>query len=188
MNPEIFYITSMVVSITGIFVVWQLGLKKLRLDDFRDALFVVRDRLYELAQSDQIDCDSGAYRAVELFINSLIRYAHRFTFMSFIMSMWDYDSDKAFEGGDSPTQAMFRQVNGVRDEKVRDELISIIRAATSLLPHYIARSSLMFMLSALFYVVFRSVSPRVEDSKRQAVESFETGAYREAKFGIHAPA
>ena len=188
MNSAIFYLTSMAISATGIFAVWQLGLKKLRLDDFRDALFLVRDRLYALAQSGQIECDSGAYRAVEIFLNSLIRYAHRFTFMSFLLSVRDYDSSKAFEGNDSPTAIMFKQVNGVSDEAVRAELLGIVSSATALLPHYIARSSLMFMLSGVFYLLFRSVSSRVERSKQQAVESFEAEAYRDAKFGVHAPA
>ena len=188
MNPAIFYITSIVTSATGIFAVWQLGLRKLRLDDFRDNLFAVRDRLYSLAQEGRIDCDAGAYRAVELFLNSLIRYAHRFTFMSFLLSVWDYDESQAYEGRVSSTQMMLEQIDKVTDNSVRDELQSIVRSATNLLPHYIAHSSLMFMLSSLVYVIFRSVSPRVEKSKQQAVESFETEAYRDSEFGIRAAA
>jgi len=77
---------------------------------------------------------------------------------------------------------MMSDVEAIEDRAVRDELKGIIADVTVQLPRYIAMSSLMFMLSSVIYVVFRSVSPLIAKSKEKAVESFEVEAYRDAKF------
>ncbi|QMV18364.1 hypothetical protein GOB94_06450 [Granulicella sp. 5B5] len=188
MTSAIFYMSSIVFSGVAIFALWQFGLKKLMLDDFRDALFAVRDRLYALAQDGRISCSAPAYRSVEVFINRTIRYAHHFTFLSFAMSVWHMQEASERENAGPPSEPMFKQVEALKDEDVKRDLISIIEEVSDLLPRYIAKSSLMFMIGSLIYVVFRSVSPIVARSKQKAVETFEVEAYRDEKFSHYSPA
>jgi hypothetical protein len=176
----IFYMSSLIFSMIGLFALWQLGLKRLMLDDFRDSLFVTRDRLYSLTKEQRISCDDKAYRSVESFVNLTIRYAHRFTFLSFAFSVWHMDEVKEAAAYNQRSQIMMKAVASVKDDAVRRELNTIIDEVTTLLPRYIAKTSLMFMFSSVIYFTFRSVSPLVARSKAKAVKTFEIEAYRDA--------
>jgi hypothetical protein len=188
MTAPIFYLSSLVFSATAIFALWQLGLKRLMLDDFRDSLFVTRDRLYVLAREGRIDCDDEAYRSVEMFINRTIQYAHRFTFLSFLFSIIHEPDAVAQPSANSPWEEMLKQIEKVKDDSVRLELTSLVREVMTLLPRYIGKSSLMFMISTIIYVVFRSFSPSIASGKQQAIKTFEVEAYRDAKFTNYSPA
>ena len=188
MTAAIFYVSSIVFSATAIFALWQLGLKKLMLDDFRDSLFVTRDRLYALAKSGTILCDDDAYRSVELFINRTIRYAHQFTFLSFFLSVMHLDEAKTDENDESPSESVLYRIGLVKDEHVRAELTSIVGDVAIQLPRYIAKSSLMFMLGSILYIALRSVSPLIAGSKEKAIETFEFEAYRYEKYSRYSPA
>lgn len=176
MTTAIFYTTSIVISVIGICAVWQLGLKPLMLDNFRDSLFFTRDRLYALAREGRIDCDSDAYRAVEQFINSVIRYAHRFTFMSFILWSTEANRLKIADEQAAPAIPLSGCIGALDDPALRTELSNIVQEILILLPRYIAKSSLMFIVGSAIYLAFRSVSPFIARSKQQAVESYEAGA------------
>lgn len=186
MTPAVFYVSSLVFSITGLFALWHFGIKELMLDDFRDSIFLIRDRLYALGKSNRLAYDSEAYRAVELFLNSVIRYAHRFSFSSFVLIR--VDEEKAYAESAPSAVVITNKINAVQDETVRRELNGMLEEVAMLLPHYIAKSSMMFILGSLIYYALRSVSTRVANSKREAVETFEREAVREANFSKYATA
>ncbi|HZL27743.1 MAG TPA: hypothetical protein VFC39_14555 [Acidobacteriaceae bacterium] len=188
MTFPVFYISSIAFSGIGIFALWQLGLKRLMLDNFRDSLFITRDRLYALVREGRITCNDPAYRALELFINRTIRYAHRFTFLSFAFSVWHLETVKETASYSSQSRAMLEAVDAIKDESVKSELNALIGEVLILLPNYIARSSVMFMFGSLIYVAFRSVSPLIAQSKEKAVHTFEVEAYRDARFEGYASA
>lgn len=178
MNSEVFYMSSVIFSGSCIFALWHFAIKELMLDNFRDSVFVIRDRLYSLAKDGKIAYDSDAYRAVELFLNGVIRYAHRFSFSSFVLI--SFDEEKAYADASRPFETIVSKIAGVEDPAVRVQLQDMLGEVALLLPRYIAKSSVMFILSSIVYYAFRSVSTRVEDSKRKAIEAFESEAVREA--------
>lgn len=180
MNSSIFYLTSIVFSICGFSLLWQLGFKPLLLAEFRDQLFAVRDRLYALAQQGKIRCDSQPYRRLEFFINGTIRYAHRFTFLSFVASQFSEESEPNAPGRRDFSELLFGSLETVTDTAVRRELQLIALEVTTLLPRYIAKSSLAFIVGTVFYLALRSFSKSVALSKEKAIIEFEREAYSDA--------
>ena len=178
MNFGVFYITSIVLSIAGLAALWEFGIKPLQLDNFRDSLFLVRDKLYLLAREGGIEHDAPAYRAVELLINSMIQYAHRFTFLSFLLSMhWREKHPQQIDHAAN----LLAAIDTVGDHRVREELRAIVVQATRLLPNYIGKSSLAFMALSGGYLLLRAASPRVASGKDAAVRTFTSDAYESAK-------
>lgn len=68
----------------GLSFVILFGLRWYRLDAYRQRLFDLRDDLFNYALSGRISFQDPRYRDLRLRINSLIRYAHTATFISFV--------------------------------------------------------------------------------------------------------
>ena len=182
MNTQIFYLTSSVWSICGLWVLWQFGVKKLLLDNFRDDLFQLRDSLYAMSQAGQIRCDSEAYRAVEHLLNAMIRYAHRFTMASLFLSF--LEGERLRKAGDPENFAaeFARKIASVKDPIVSAELGRIIARVNYLLPRYAGKSSFFFALASFSYIIFRKLQPVIAlKHKREVVAQFERQAYLAAK-------
>lgn len=184
---NIIYFTSTVWSIGGLWALWNLGIRRLLLDNFRDALFEERDRLYRLSQDGRIDCDSDAYRSVELLLNGLIRYAHRFTIAYLFLS--HMAAEKARKNNSSETSfsnELQSHIAKVKDESVREELAGIVSRIGLLLPKYVAKSSLLCMFAAAIYVVAARFKPVLAVRRRdKAMNRFEQEAYQAAKMDLY---
>lgn len=178
MNPTIFYLSVSVFALSGLWLLWQFGVRPLLLDNFRDALFVQRDELYALAQSGRIDCESAAYRTVEQFLNGVIRYAHRFTFSSLVLGRLEIE--KSRERGDFVdfSREMFLKIDAVEDPSVKRELGKLVARVGNLIPKYVAKSSIFFMVFALAYLAVRSFQPIFASAKKkEAVSAWEREAH-----------
>jgi hypothetical protein len=68
----------------------------LRLDTFRQQMFVVRDELFDYAASGKIGFNDPAYRLLRQSMNGFIRYAHQLTFFRLCLTImhWRIFSDK----------------------------------------------------------------------------------------------
>ena len=177
-NMSIFYLTVSVLALGCLWFLWQFGVRPLLLDNFRDAVFAQRDELYALAQSGRIQCESAAYRTVEKFLNGVIRYAHRFTFSSLVLG--HLEMDKARERGDFVdfSKEMFLEIEAVGDPFVKQELSRVVSRVGNLIPRFVAKSSLLFMMFALVYLAVRLFQPMLaSDKKKEAVSAWEREAH-----------
>jgi hypothetical protein len=189
MNTSVFYLTVTIWGIAGSWALWQFGIKALMLDSFRDSLFETRDRLYVLARQRKIDCNSEVYRSIEQLINRLIRYAHRYTFLSYIISTTE--NEKAIARGENVDfgAIICKQIEAFPDAAVRDELYDIVIQIGRILPRYLAKSSLLFMALALVYLVVRTFQPILALRKKaQAVMVLEREAFMASMTDIYAGA
>jgi hypothetical protein len=68
----------------------------LRLDTFRQRMFVVRDELFDYAASGKIAFNDPAYRLLRQSMNGFIRYAHQLTFFRLCLTImrWRIFDDK----------------------------------------------------------------------------------------------
>ncbi len=64
-------------SVAGIAFTILFLLSDYRLDLYRQELFQLRDKLFNIALEAEVPFDHSAYRLLNLRINSLIRYAHK---------------------------------------------------------------------------------------------------------------
>jgi hypothetical protein len=85
-------------------------------DFTRQLLFERRDRLFDLAADGKLDFASEEYRALRASLESLIRYAHDFTWIQFILFAATYRPGHASTSGQLlPHQALAK----IEDEEVR---------------------------------------------------------------------
>jgi len=80
-------------------VLFVLTLKlwpSLRLDTFRQGMFMVRDELFDYAAAGKISFNDPAYRLLRQSMNGFIRYAHQLTFFRLCLTItrWRIFSDK----------------------------------------------------------------------------------------------
>lgn len=189
MNSSIFYMTSTVLSLSGLWLLWELGIRPLLLDNFRDSLFTLRDRLYKLSQEGHIDCDSQAYRTVESFLNGVIRYAHRFTFFAYIMSQINTDRTRSRGEDVDFSKQLKAAVETTIDPIAKKELQAIVLQMSQLIVRYAAKSSLIFLAVAGVYFMIRPFLPVLAlTKKKEAVSAFEREAYLASQFDAYAGA
>jgi hypothetical protein len=83
-------LTAIVQSATALAVLLILMLKLwpcLRLAEFRQAMFVIRDELFDYAASGRIEFTHPAYRLLRRSMNGFIRYGHQLTFFRLLLTL-----------------------------------------------------------------------------------------------------
>ena len=71
---------STTLSLVGLWALFQWLYRDYRVDLFRERLFALRDRLFEVAASGKIAFDDPAYGSLRSMLNGYIRFAHRVSF------------------------------------------------------------------------------------------------------------
>lgn len=178
MNYDVFSAAIAMCALGCLFILWELGFRLLFLEDFRDSLFVVRDRLYALAQQDLISCDSPEYRSVEILINGLIRFAHRFSFLMLVRARV-LRSVEENSAADDFAMALINNINAVQDTRVRTELQNVVVETGVLLSKYIAKGSFCLIVLSAWRRI-HSV-PRLEKEAVSAIEREAYNAYASEK-------
>ena len=91
MNEEILVaICEVITSLTALIVFAYHFWPVMRLDEFRQSMFAVRDELFDFALSGKVSFDDPAYKLLRQSMNGFIRYAHQLTFFRLLctVSRW----------------------------------------------------------------------------------------------------
>ncbi|MFZ0821265.1 MAG: hypothetical protein WAM91_14445 [Candidatus Acidiferrales bacterium] len=94
-----------------------------RLDQFRQDMFAVRDELFDYAASGKISFNDPAYRLLRQLMNGFIRYGHQLTFFRVCVTLVEIKVMKrspAFTWAPKWEQSLAN----IKDEEVRDSLRS----------------------------------------------------------------
>src|ERR1039458_5580760 len=103
----------------------------LRLDTFRQHMFVVRDELFDYAASGKIGFNDPAYKLLRQSMNGFIRYAHQLTFFRLIFTLlqWKTLHRKPVFTWAAEWDAALKTIT---DETVKTELVSFHTRALTL--------------------------------------------------------
>jgi hypothetical protein len=176
MRSEI-YLTIIIMALGGLWFVWDLGLKKLFLDYFRERLFQIRFRLFEMAEAEELSFDNDAYRAIETLLCGLLRYGHRVTFMSFILSVREQNAFRKSEEYVDYSSQIELKISRT-PEAVQTKLREILSDTHRAVLIYISISSLLFMVGALVLMTLKALKFTLPVSKREISYVVESEAYR----------
>ena len=75
------------VAMTALLILVAYVYPCLRLDEFRQSMFVIRDELFDFALAGRIGFDDPAYRLLRHEMNGFIRYAHQLTFFRLVCTL-----------------------------------------------------------------------------------------------------
>src|SRR5260370_1940014 len=84
---ELVVICESAISATLLLIIATRIWSCLRLDEFRQAMFIVRDELFDFALAGRIDFGDPAYRLLRHEVNGFIRYAHQLTFFRLVCTL-----------------------------------------------------------------------------------------------------
>jgi len=82
-----FYLLIWITAVCVAGLIWSLGIKRLFLDIFRERLFELRFRLYSMGMDGELAYNDPAYRTFEMLLCGLVRFAHRITFLTYVVSL-----------------------------------------------------------------------------------------------------
>ncbi|MGH9605811.1 MAG: hypothetical protein ACRD3N_08935 [Terracidiphilus sp.] len=171
-----FYFLSTVAAICAAYFLWTIGIRKLRLDVLRENLFELRFQLFHLGMSGELPFDDDAYRAVEILLNGLLRFGHRISFLTYLLSQIETaraKKDKDYVDVSAQIALKIARVDPETQKKIR----TILEKAHSAVIGYMALSSL-FVLS--LYVATKALGifgVRLDGAKVNARDAIEREAY-----------
>jgi hypothetical protein len=107
-------------------LLWMIliGFASIRLDEFRQRMFAIRDGLFDYARSGNIGFDQPAYKLLRKSMNGFIRYGHRLSFFQLVITFcrWHYTDDQPVFSWRAQWEDALSKVS---DEKVRKDLMKI---------------------------------------------------------------
>jgi hypothetical protein len=171
------YLTIIVMAVAGLWFVWDLGLKKLFLDGFRERLFELRFQLFKMGESGELSFDDEAYRAIETLICGLLRFGHRVTFMGFILSMREQALAKKSDDYVDYSKQIELKISRTPPD-VQSQLRKILSDVHSMVTIYMAVSSLLFMVASVVLALLRGLNLFRNFGKREISSVLESEAYR----------
>jgi hypothetical protein len=184
------YLLSGTAALCGIYLVWSLAIRSLLLDITRERLFEQRSALFQLAARGEIDFEDEAYRSLEILYCGLLRFAHRVTFLTFmISSIANRLAEKDKDYVDVSAQLALK-VSRLRPE-TQAKITSILAETRSTMIAYVGLSSIFFITLAVSYLILKVLGIKVlEEAKDNVVVTLEREAYiAEARRGLRlAPA
>jgi len=80
-----FLITVNLVALIGLWWLYFVGFRNHAGDLTRQRLFVIRDRLFQEAQSGVISFNSAAYKLTRITLNGTIRFVHELSLLRFLL-------------------------------------------------------------------------------------------------------
>lgn len=176
MRSEI-YLTITALAVGGLWFVWDLGFKKLFLDWFRERLFELRFRLFEMGESGELPFESDTYRSIEMLLCGLLRYGHRLTFMTFVLGAIEQEHAKKSKDYVDYAQQIELKVSRT-PAPTQEKLRLLLGEVHKMVTVYVSISSLLFMASAIVFYVLRAFNFCRNLTKREVSSVLESEAYR----------
>lgn len=141
--------TSLILLLIVLLGLWP----HLRLDQFRQDMFAVRDELFDYAASGKIHLDHPAHRLLRQSMNGFIRFAHQLTFFRIVILAlaWSFlKNPPQFEWNKKWNSAL----KSISDEQVQKDLIGFhIRASELVLKRIVFGSPLLMLVVLLCLIV-----------------------------------
>jgi hypothetical protein len=171
------YLVSLVAALCGLWLLWNFGIKPLRLDMFRERLFELRFRLFRVGLSEELPFDNDAYRAIEVLICGLLRFGHRITLFTYILS--SQEQARAKKEGDSVdvNQQIALRVSRL-DPATQEKLNALLGEIRNAVILQMATTSLFFLSAAAILLTAKYLGIWKPD-KAKISYPVEQEAYRE---------
>jgi hypothetical protein len=175
--PSPIYLLSAVAAICGMYLLWALGIRKLLLDGLRERIFELRFELFRLGADDAIEFENPAYRALETLFCGLLRYSHRITFLSFLISKRASNRAEKEKDYVNVSAQIALKVSQLQPE-TQERILEILKGVQSILMIYIACSSLLFLSILAVYKVLDILGIRhLKEAQGRVVDAIEREAY-----------
>lgn len=171
------YIFSLVAAVCGLWLLWVFGLRPLFLDMFRERIFELRFSLFRLGMSGELPFDSDAYRSVEMLMCGLLRFGHRITLFTYVLSI--IEETRAARQDRDYTDASQRIALKVSQlaPKTQSKVDSILNGARTAAVVYIASTSLILLVVTPIVLIARCLGIW-RPSKSTISRPIEREAYR----------
>ena len=174
------------VGVAFLFVIYFLW-RRLRLDIFRDHLFRLRERWFDLAldPDSTLRFDSQLYRSVEQSLCGMLQFAHRVSF-SFVVLVRIGERIGNIETDVEPIERITRNIKKIDDTYTRNKAVEIWTGIpVAILNHMVQTSIVFFLLTAVQFVLLllrrrhtRAAKESVVKQHEPVLEKIETTAYR----------
>lgn len=154
-----------ILSILGLLYLIFWRYKTYRIDVFRQDIFELRDKLFDYAQSGNIDYNHPSYGTLRSLMNGFIRFGHQISFcqlitISIIMKNKFSDTDSFSKRWNTATSDLDVQTKGYLDKLLLEVHSSIIKHLILTSPFMLATIILpiiLFFLSKHFILKLNKI-------------------------------
>jgi hypothetical protein len=170
------YFTIGLVAFLGLCFMWDIALKELFLNMFRERVFGLRFELFEMGVSGELPFDDDTYRSVEILLCSVLRYAYRFTWLRFYL--WEKEQNQAKQEKNYEDLGQQLSLKISRTEPaVQAKLNSVVARLHDALIMYMAFTSLYFLAGFAVYYVRGRFGARSAPKDKKVTSVLEQEAY-----------
>jgi hypothetical protein len=158
----------------GLLLLLYFLYRRLFLDSFRDRLFHLREKWFNLALDPQstLVFDSALYRSVEQWLCGILRFAHRISFFFIIVERIS-EHVQNVNVDVSPVEYIARTVNNIPDEYTRKAALAIWKEIPWLILRYLLLTSFLFFFwtMSLFVLLILRSAPHISQATTDREEA-----------------
>ncbi len=170
------YLLSAVAAVCGAYFIWTLGIRKLMLDFLRERIFELRFQLFELGMSGELQFDNEAYRALEILLCGLLRFGHRISFLTYVLSQIEIARAKK-DSDYIDVSAQIALKIARLDPEAQGKICAILEQVHRAVVAYMAFSSLLLLSLCVAIEVLKLFGIRLDGAKVNVRAAIEREAY-----------
>ena len=153
------------ILLCGLAVAWFVARRDYQVDSFRQAMFELRDNMFDYAASGAITFDNPAYKHLRMLMNGLLRFGHRVTFWQIISMIALFKLFGVKSEGD-PHREWAKNLASIGSEEVRNKLQDFHARALNLAVWQMLRSTCLswpfLWWAVIAYAIREKKTPSVE--------------------------
>jgi hypothetical protein len=150
-------IVHFLIGILVLFLIWHFGIRPYLLDRFRSELFDLRDELFDYAADGNIAFEEDRYGTLRMWLNALIRMAHRVTFFDTIVVTQLADvNPKSDPKVEERLERIERMLKGEEGDELQEFALRSLKIAVK---YFFLRSPAMWIAFVLLavYALLRNI-------------------------------
>jgi hypothetical protein len=164
-----FYLLIWVTGVCCLWVLWDLGFRRVFLDLFRERIFELRYALFRLGMDGELHFDSDVYRTLEILMCGLLRFGHRMTLLTYIFSRVEQKEAKREKNHLDLSQQLELKISRL-DPHVQPKVRALLHEVRRDILLYMAFTSLWFLAILFAGMVARGLGVWRSDRVTNVIE------------------
>jgi len=155
-----------------LYLVWHYGVRPLLLDHFHSDLFDLRDNLFDYASEGNIDFEDPRYGTLRMWLNALIRMAHRVTFLdTLVITRLSSGVSVTNSSAERKLKRLNRILSGDEGQELQAFALKSLKIAGK---YFVLRSPVMWIIVPVLvlYGLLRALLSGIRDTTNDAVAWF----------------
>lgn len=168
-------IIIVIINLFFIYWIWDEGIRKIILNQYRHELFMLRHNLLLFAAKNNVMLTSSSYTQIRDIINNNIRFAHKLNYVYFIFMLYNLRKHSGLLA--EAQNEILSVIKSEKNEEIRESYSKYLERLTYINYKYLVISSPIVWVkisSKIFVMLLKNFGISLNESFKKVIKNYQT--------------